>query len=374
MKLTRDILRASWTSWYASDLRIVGPRWLQLVWTFVFSTGVGLAFFVLGLSMRVIARGSWPSLEGALFWLGSNLVVAWTIGAIIHALFALAIGWLGADRIRRFDNPRKGLFFGGIPLLGTAIGWPLGAWLVSGQVGHWFPFGRADAILASLLFSVLISGLFYLHFDAKARQIDAEKRATEAQLRLLQAQIEPHFLFNTLANVQALVDEDAPRAKAMLSAFTDYLRASLGGLRRDEAPLADELALAEAYLRVQRTRMEERLRFRIDADDTARRALLPPLLLQPLVENAVHHGIEPQIDGGTVEVRARAEGGRLLVEVADDGGGLQASTRNGSGVALGNIRERLQARYGSEARFDLTGQARGTRARLSLPLTLPSGA
>ena len=203
------------------------------------------------------------------------------------------------------------------------------------------------------------------------QQALAEKRATEAQLRLLQAQIEPHFLFNTLANVVALIDHEPAKARQMLGAFTDYLRASLTGLRRDVGPLADELALAEAYLRVQQSRMEERLRFVIEADENVRAALLPPLLLQPLVENAVQHGLEPTLDGGTVRVQARAEGGELVIEVHDDGRGLHAPPRKAAGQRRGagqhprtagaTLRQRPPAWRSSAA-------DPGTVARLRLPL------
>ena len=140
-------------------------------------------------------------------------------------------------------------------------------------------------------------------------------RANEAQLRLLQGQMEPHFLFNTLANVISLIDADAPRAKHMLEALTDYLRASLGGLRHDDSTLAAELDLARRYLELMQTRMGDRLRFEIDVDEALGRAALMPLVLQPLIENAVKHGLEPQVDGGTVRVTA--------TRIAVDGAGLR---------------------------------------------------
>jgi LytS/YehU family sensor histidine kinase len=231
-------------------------------------------------------------------------------------------------------------------------------------------------VAGSLLLAALISLLFYLHFDAKARQIDAEKRATEAQLRLLQGQIEPHFLFNTLANVLALMDHEPPKARAMLESFVDYLRASLTTLRHDEAPLERELALAEAYLRLLGTRMDERLRFSIEADEAARRASVPPLLLQPLVENAIRHGLEPKIEGGTVQVRAHVDGDTLVMQVRDDGLGPagadgapgRAAEMAGNGVALDNIRERLRSRYGDEASLELQPAHPGTCATLRLPI------
>jgi sensor histidine kinase YesM len=165
----------------------------------------------------------------------------------------------------------------------------------------------------------------------------------------------------------------------MLEAFVDYLRASLDKIRRDVAPLESELALAEAYLRLLSTRMEERLRYEIDVGEGLRQVPLPPLLLQPLVENAVQHGLEPKIEGGTVNIRARAEGPTLVLEVSDDGLGPQASAgRNGvagNGLAMDNIRARLQSRYGSDASLALSANiagAGGTRATLRLPIEPPA--
>jgi sensor histidine kinase YesM len=228
------------------------------------------------------------------------------------------------------------------------------------------------AIVLSLVFWAAAFVLIYQWFGYKARAIEAERQHSEAQLRLLQAQIEPHFLFNTLANVNALIEHDPPKARRMLGAFTDYLRAGLSNLRRDQAPLADELALAEAYLRVQQARMEERLSFSIEADPTVRQAALPPLLLQPLVENAVVHGLEPQVDGGTVQVQARIEQGCLVLEVRDNGRGLAppaaAQARRGQGLALANVRERLRSRFGDAASLELLDAEPGALARLRLPL------
>jgi sensor histidine kinase YesM len=227
--------------------------------------------------------------------------------------------------------------------------------------------------VGSLLVSVLATLLFHLYFSARAREISAQARATEAQLRLLQAQIEPHFLFNTLANVVSLIDHDAPRAKQMLEAFTDYLRASLGRLRDDDSTLGHELDMAEAYLKLLQTRMDDRLHYRIDADAALRDMTLPPLVLQPLVENAIHHGLEPKIDGGNVQIVARREGNRLSVSVDDDGLGLDAaartSRRGSNGLALANLRERLAARYGDDGSLALAPRATGgTSATLTIPL------
>ena len=365
--LDRSLLAASWRSWYANDLRIVGPRWLQLVWTFLFSCAIGVAFFVLGLAFSIMGSGRWPSGAGLLRWFLSNIVVALTVGFVIHGLFTLTTRLIGADRIRRFSNAQRGWYFGGVPFAGLLIGWPLGAWLI-GAPG-WFPFTRPYWVIGSLMISVLLCVLFYFHFDAKARQIEAEKRASEAQLRLLQGQMEPHFLFNTLANVLTLIDSDTARAKSMLESFTDYLRSSLGSLRRSDSTLGQELELAQAYLRLLQLRMDDRLRFRVEADADVRRATLPPLLLQPLIENAIVHGLEPKIEGGEICIVARVEGNSLVLTVADDGLGpeVQARHRPGNGVAVENIRQRLAAHFGAAGSLTLEGRQPGTLATLRLP-------
>ena len=220
-----------------------------------------------------------------------------------------------------------------------------------------------------MLFSILIALGLQMYWSARQRQLDAEKRAAEAQLRLLQGQIEPHFLFNTLATVLSLIERDPPKARRTLESFVDYLRASLGEMRRDASTLRGELELSQAYLHLMRERMDDRLRFSIDVDAGLHELALPPLLLQPLVENAIHHGLEPKIEGGSLQISAAREGAHLRLAVRDDGVGLgHSARRNGNGVALANLRERLAARYGSDASLQLTALQPGTLAELRLPL------
>ncbi|HEX7438307.1 MAG TPA: histidine kinase, partial [Caldimonas sp.] len=154
-------------------------------------------------------------------------------------------------------------------------------------------------------------GALVLTVEDDGAGIQAENQATEAQLRLLQAQIEPHFLFNTLANVVGLIEADPPRAKLMLESFIDYLRSSLGGLRGERHTLGEEIDLIDAYLRVIAIRMAHRLHYEIDVPDALRALPLPALSLQPLVENAVVHGLEPKIEGGRVRVDAREANGLI---------------------------------------------------------------
>ena len=160
----------------------------------------------------------------------------------------------------------------------------------------------------------------------------------------------------------------------MLESFIDYLRCSLTHLRSDDSTLGDELAMAEAYLTLMRMRMAERLDFRIAVEhESLRQASIPPLLLQPLIENAVHHGLECKVEGGTVTVSARAERNQLVLDIEDDGLGIsdppvRRTGHVGNGVALANLTERLAARYGTAASFTLAGLNRGARATLRLPL------
>ena len=379
MELTRDLLAASWRSWISNDNRHrAGPWWLQWVWTFLFCVGLAVPFTVLGFLAFAKGDGAWRNLAGWAYWYGKNFIVCLTIGVLIHLLFDLArVTVAKPEQVRRWQPWMRTVFFSGTPLVGVTLGWPLGVWLAGSDVTVWIGSREGNNIIVgTVLVSVMITFLFHHFFSAKAQQFEAEKRATEAQLKLLQAQIEPHFLFNTLANVHSLMDHDLPKAKQMLASFTDYLRATLGTLRNDDSVVANELELARSYLQLLQSRMEDRLRFTITADEAARRQPLPPLLLQPLIENAVVHGLEPSIEGGTVRVSARVQGRQLVLEVQDDGRGLDAGlgdtarpgARRGSGLALANIQQRLLARYGSDATLVVSAARPGTLARITLPL------
>ncbi|WP_305823275.1 sensor histidine kinase [Massilia brevitalea] len=198
----------------------------------------------------------------------------------------------------------------------------------------------------------------------------AGRMLAEARLRALQAQIEPHFLYNTLANVVSLIDTQPAQARRMLERFIDYLRASLAASRGDSATLGGELDLVRAYLDVLGVRMGARLRYRIEADADTRALPIAPMLLQPLVENAIMHGIEPKMEGGEVLVRARLVEDALCVEVSDSGMGLgHAPPRPGGGVGLSNLRERVRQLHGPAAQLQLIeNQPCGVTSRLLLPL------
>jgi signal transduction histidine kinase len=374
LAIDRNLLRASWQAWISSDRgRGGGPWWLPWIWTVLFAAALAFPFTVLGFWAYGSGEGAWRNLPGWALWYGKNFIVTLTVAAIIHLLFDLGRVVLATPaRLARWRPWQRSTYFAGVPMLGVLLGWPLGLTLAGANLMDWVgtPEGT-NTIVGTVLASLTITLLMHTYFASRHREIVAERRATEAQLRLLQAQIEPHFLFNTLANVQSLMDHDPPKARAMLSSFTDYLRATLGTLRSETSTVGHELDLAQSYLQLLQTRMEDRLRFEIDTDAAARQLPLPSLLLQPLVENAVMHGLEPSIEGGCVQVRAHVADGRLVLSVQDDGRGLDAARRPGSrgnGMALANIRERLQARYGSAARLHIEAAHPGTLATVTLPL------
>ncbi len=379
---TRSVLRASWRNWLQWGAPRAGSAWLQLLWTFLFAVVLAIGFTLLGIALHADTLSEWFDLRTWALWYGRNLVVSLTIGCIIQGLYMLARATIGVPRILALVGWQRAVFFSGLPLLGVAVGWPIGVSMIYGDL-HVLAGLTPAHMLSMVVLTTMISSLIFLYFSMRTRQIKAEMRANEAQLQLLQGQMEPHFLFNTLANVISLIDADAPRAKQMLEGLTDYLRASLGSLRQADSTLGAELELAVRYLQLMQVRMGERLRFEIAVDPALRKAALAPLMLQPLVENAVKHGLEPQVDGGTVRVRAALlrEGGRDTLEICveDDGVGLEAASRraprtvaggpDGHGVAIENLRERLRSRFGMEARLTLDGHepSAGTLACLRLP-------
>jgi LytS/YehU family sensor histidine kinase len=199
--------------------------------------------------------------------------------------------------------------------------------------------------------------------------LDLDRGLDEARLQAMQAQIEPHFLFNTLANVRRLYQVDRGAARTMLRQLSLMLGRSLADIRNERSTLGREVALALAYLGVQKIRMGDRLEFATDIPPTLRDAALPPMMLSTLVENSIKHGLAPLRGGGRVTIAADADGGTLRVRVVDTGCGLSESA--GSGVGLANIQTRLAALYGAEGALSLEpNEQGGVTAILELPLRI----
>ena len=201
----------------------------------------------------------------------------------------------------------------------------------------------------------------------KAERSEVQRTLALSRLRLLQAQIEPHFLFNTLANVSSLIDVDAKRARVMLDQFTLLLRALLDQTRQNTTTLRKELQVAEAYLSVLKIRMGERLSYRIEVPPELAGKEIPAMLLQPIVENAVKHGIEPRMNGGMVCVTATAEGDQLVLAVKDNGVGFVPNSVES--VGLGAIRERLTVQFGETAKLEVSRtEDQWTQVAIRIPL------
>jgi len=241
--------------------------------------------------------------------------------------------------------------------------------------GHQHPgqlwMGMIAAHLPSnlLIYAALVAVRLTFAVRDRAREREAhaaalEARLVQAELSALRAQLQPHFLFNTLNGVSALIAEDPTAAQRMVARLGDLLRMTLDGGEAAEAPLAREAAFLEAYLEIERVRYP-RLTAKVEIDPAAADALIPPLLLQPLVENAIRHGLAPLARAGVLTVTARRQGQRLLLEVADDGAGAAAIDPR---IGLSNTRERLAQTFGGDHGFEIvTAPDEGFRVRLDLP-------
>jgi LytS/YehU family sensor histidine kinase len=196
---------------------------------------------------------------------------------------------------------------------------------------------------------------------------EAERQALDARLNLLQAQVAPHFLFNTLANVQALVEAGSPKAPEVLRSLVAYLRAAVPRLKETVTTLGQEIELVRAYLELMSMRIPDRLAFDMHVEDAARGMRCPPMTLLTLVENAVRHGIDPAEDGGKIAIDVRLAEGRCWIRVADSGAGLHASDR-GLGTGLAALRERLALIFGEAASLRIRArEPRGVVAELEFP-------
>jgi sensor histidine kinase YesM len=227
-----------------------------------------------------------------------------------------------------------------------------------------FLFGVLVYVLVTALHAVL--HLFERGQDAERRRLASVLLAREAELKALRAQLDPHFLFNSLNSVAALTTTEPAKARQMCVLFSDFLRRSLGASERADLPLGEELSLARDYLEIERVRFGHRLAIEERVEEGSLDARVPPLLLQPLVENAVTHGVATLLEGGTVSVEAARLGSSLVLTIANPFD-ADAGQARGAGVGLENVRKRLAAAYGERAAL-LTESAGGLfRVRVTLP-------
>ena len=243
--------------------------------------------------------------------------------------------------------------------IGTALAYALGANFHSSLPTYWF----------ILLGVVVYTAHAQLH-ERELRAAHLETRLSDARLRALKMQLQPHFLFNTLNSVSSLMYESVERADEMLSRLGEFLRITIDGDARQMVSLSEELTFVHRYLEIERVRFDERLRVACDVDETLLPLPVPTLLLQPLVENAIHHAIGHRPEGGCIAIRAARNGDRLLISVADDGPGCPAGAEAARRVGLGGTAERLAELYGSRAALEHRNTpGGGFMVEVQLPIT-----
>ena len=329
-----------------------------------------------GAGMFAAGLSQWPFLEAAV--VKSSLT--------FFGFAASLVLWLAYRALRGAGAPAALVAASAIPLsFGAAAGWMAAHNLVVAAFAAWRRGSPAAVVqfpdfvntiyffFVLLAWSVLYFGVeAYLDLAAeRERRRRVEDLAREARMRALRLQLDPHFLFNALNGVSTLVSEGrSAEANRMLSRLSDFLRATLERNETREIPLGEEIDFACKYLEIEEARFGERLKFEVAVAPEAETALVPPLILQPLVENAVKHAILPREGGGVVAISAAREDGFLTLSVRDDGpgmaGGSGAVTR--PGVGLSNVRQRLQELYGAGAALELgPGEGGGVAASIRIP-------
>jgi two-component system sensor histidine kinase AlgZ len=310
--------------------------------------------------------------------LRDTFVFVLCLGVPIHLVYTHFGDRLGLGyRLRLRDLPVHLAILGGAVLAGTelalAILRPLHAGPLPGAEGFpsrpviWLFGFAANALVTALMIAF---GRYRERVqELELRELRARHEALGAQLQALQSRLQPHFLFNALNALASLIPEDAERAEAMVEKLSDLFRYTLGASQRLHVPLREELAAVRGFLELETLRYGERLKAAVHVDPGAGDAPVPPLVLQPAVENAVVHGIAPRPEGGRLEVHVERRGGTLLLRVEDDGPGPGASRQRGSGTALADLRQRLALLYGERASLEI-GRAPigGFRVEISLPV------
>ena len=349
------------------------------------TSGIAMRFDMGGISLK-------SAIKSLLYTLLFNPIIAILLalinfkeGFIINLIFSQCIGLsicscvLIAHHIFQTNRPAlQALFVAAALLIGTSLGSFVGA--IASGFSPSILFEEHGLFIQLLLLGVMFGSIITYIFSSRERiaaseaqiqaekikRLTSEKKAAEANLKLLQAQIEPHFLFNTLSNVLSLLDTNPQKGKSMLVDFIQYLRASLSKIREEKATLGQEMDMIRAYLSIFKVRMGDRLNYIIDLPNPLESAVFPPMLIQPLVENAIKHGLEPRVDGGEIRISGTEKDGVFRLEVADTGMGFNPERQ--SGMGLSNIRERLLSLYGNSGRLILEeNRPHGLKATIEVP-------
>jgi hypothetical protein len=369
---------------YTSKHFWTSPEKLRV--SFIYPILYGLALnTIISAAFCVITMGisGKPILSALPEFIFVGLFISFTIQLFISSAHRI----IGIKKIHEWPAPLKIGMYGLLSCSGAFLGWTTAIMIRGVSMDRLFKTENIGTFVAIIMFSCAATFIMYFIFSTRERAAKAEaaeahkqaqvagleKRATDAHLRALQAQIEPHFLFNTLANVHSLIDFAPEKAKAMLEALDGMLRASLNKTRADKTTLGEEFAMVERYLAIFKIRMDDRLTVQTNLAPGLSEIELPPLTLQPLVENAIVHGLEPKIDGGHIHVTATQDAdGTIQIIVADTGLGANNNhPTKGTGIGSTNVRERLASFFSGRASLTLTAnQPSGTVSTITIkPIT-----
>lgn len=349
-------------------------------------------------SHLLVTQGVCLAIAIFLSLLGTSFLVAWLYSALIGTLSGMMVD-LGRQLASRWRLSRPGPHSARLRDGWPGWGWMLPIIVLGCSLGYFGGSLMADALTGfstvsggprwrGLMFTIVLSitaGLaatWFFQSQARLAAVEAEmaqvgRLAAETQLKLLQSQLEPHMLFNTLANLRALIGVDPERAQQMLDRLIDFLRATLNASRSTQHPLSAEFGRLGDYLALMQIRMGPRLAVQFELPEGLATEPVPPLLLQPLVENAIKHGLEPHKGGGVLRVEAQRDGTMLQLDISDsglglgrdDGGPPPPAASVGTGFGLTQVRERLHTLYGERASLSLLPRdGGGTVARVRLPL------
>jgi signal transduction histidine kinase len=343
------------------------------LWSVLFWTALGIFFAAqlhfAGLAWRVAFEWSlprwytWGLLTPAVFWLDRRLIDRFPLGWRIALHVPLALAWTSFAILLRLAIR---------PLRGATLPTDFGAF--------YFERFSADVVIYAAIACVSLVLAYTGRVEARERQardlaVSLEQRLVEARLQNLRAQLQPHFLFNALNTISALTESDPPLARRLMGQLGDLLRASLAHTSQPLVTLGEELTFLDDYLGIESARFEDRITVDVIADENAADVRVPSFLLQPLVENAIRHGIAPRASGGRIEVSASREGGNLILRVRDDGVGLPVDwdIERCAGVGLSNLRGRLATFYGQDDLLRVRAIASGgVDVQVTIPVAPPS--
>jgi sensor histidine kinase YesM len=322
---------------------LVDAAYLQMTWAYLWALATPLVLWVA--NRLPIDRRNWPRI--ALLHLPISLVLSVIVTAVGHVLAWLYWGW---SMGRSFSLERMGRFI----LANFSEG--IGIYLLIALASHAYRY-------------------YCRYLQGQSRTLELEAQLSRAELQALKMQLHPHFLFNTLHSISALMPHDPDAARTMITRLGDFLRITLESSGIQEVTLKQEIEFLRCYLEIEQIRFQDRLETRVDVASDALDAKVPNLILQPIVENAIRHGIASHFNRGLIEITGRTQNGSLRIQVRDNGGGL-IGHRNGenlfqSGIGLANTEARLDRLYGRRHRLDLTNDPLGgSVVTLEIPLTV----